>query len=116
MTPSPTPYFTVVPTHTRMACGAPRSLVIYIVQKGDTLYHLGQIYGIPYTEIQRANCLVNFNIRIGQRLYVPSYAPFMPSPIPFFDNYAPTDTETGTFYLPFETPATETPIDTIPNP
>jgi LysM repeat protein len=111
LTPSPLPYFTAVPTHTRLACGAPRTWVIYIVQKGDTLYHLGLIYGIPYTEIQRANCLVNFNIRIGQRLYVPPWGPIMPSPIPFF--YYDVPTEPGIFYLPFETPATETPTDPI---
>jgi LysM repeat protein len=126
-TPSPTLYLSSVPTRTSLSCGAPRSWVIYIVQKGDTLYHLGQIYGIPYTTIQRANCLVNFNIYIGQRLYVPPWAPIMPSPTFFYDTCMPTSI--STFYLPFETPVTETPTtdpgfptdiptstDTIPTP
>jgi LysM repeat protein len=126
-TSSPTRYLSPVPTHTRVACGAPRTWVIYVVQKGDTLYHLGQIYGIPYTVIQRANCLPNFNIHIGQLLYVPPWAPIMPSPTLFYDTYMPT--EISTFYLPFETPVTETPTtgyysptdtptptDTIPTP
>ncbi len=52
-------YLPSLPTRTPVACGAPRYWVIYIVQTGDTLFHLGQIYGIPYTQIQRANCLVN---------------------------------------------------------
>jgi LysM repeat protein len=121
-TPSPTQTLQRVPTltqksaptHAPISCGVPHGWVIYVVQKGDTLYHLGQVYGIPYTEIQRANCLVNFNIRIGQFLFVPPWAPIMPSPTLFFDTFVPT--EISTFYLPFETPATETPTDTIPTP
>ncbi|MGZ6346218.1 MAG: LysM peptidoglycan-binding domain-containing protein [Anaerolineales bacterium] len=106
-TPSPTLYLSSVPTRTTLSCGAPRSWVIYIVRKCDTLYHLGQIYGVPYTTIQRANCLVNFIIYIGQRLYVPPWAPLMPSPTFSCDTFMPTSI--STFYLPFETPATETP-------
>ncbi len=126
-TPSPTQTVTSAPTHTVLHCGAPRTWVIYIVQKGDTLYHLGQIYGVPYTEIQRANCLLNFNIRIGQILYVPPWAPIMSFPTFFFEPFEPT--AASTFYLPFETPITETPTagsdfptdfptptDTIPTP
>jgi LysM repeat protein len=113
-TPSPTLTIPYVPTRTPRTCGAPHTWVIYIVQKGDTLYHLGQIYGVPYTEIQRANCLSSVNIYIGQRLYVPPWAPIMPSPTFFFDTFVPT--EISTFYLPFETPVTETPTDTLPTP
>jgi LysM repeat protein len=101
-------------TSARVSCGAPRSWVLYMVQKGDTLYHLGKIYGIPYTEIQRANCLVNFDIRIGQLLYVPPWTPILPSPTFDCYNYAPT--EDSTFYLPTEIPATETPIPYYPAP
>jgi LysM repeat protein len=107
-------FYSPTPTHASVSCGAPRSWVIYVVQKGDTLYHLGKIYGIPYTEIQRANCLVNFNIRIGQHLYVPPWTPIMPFPTPYYDYYAPT--EESTFYLPFESPATETPMEYYPAP
>ncbi len=126
-TPSPTRYLTPVPTHPPVSCGAPRSWVIYVVQKGDTLYHLGKIYGIPYTVIQRANCLPNYNIYIGQFLFVPPWAPILPSPTLSYDTYVPT--ELSTFYPPFETPVTETPTnwfdfptdtptptDTIPTP
>jgi LysM repeat protein len=107
-------FYSPTPTHTGVSCGAPRSWVIYVVQKGDTLYHLGKIYGIPYTEIQRANCLDNFNIRIGQLLYVPPWTPIIPFPTPYYDYYAPT--EEPTLYLPFESPATETPVEYYPAP
>jgi LysM repeat protein len=110
-TPSPTLYLSSVPTRTSLSCGAPHSWVIYIVQKGDTLFHLGQIYGVPYTMIQRANCLFNTIIYIGQRLYVPPWTPIMPTPSFFCDTCMPTSI--STFYLPFETPATDTPT-TVP--
>ncbi|HEX7619903.1 MAG TPA: LysM peptidoglycan-binding domain-containing protein [Anaerolineales bacterium] len=103
-------YLPPLSTHTPVPCGAPHTWIIYVVQKGDTLYHLGQIYGIPYTVIQRANCLPNFNIRIGQLLYVPPWAPVVPFPTIFYDPFLPT--EISTFYLPFETPETETPTPT----
>ncbi len=99
-----------LPTRTPVPCGAPHSWVIYIVQKGDTLFHLGQIYGIPYTQIQRANCLPNFNIQVGQHLYVPPWTPILPT-FPFYYD-TPVPTEISTFYLPFETPPTGTPSPT----
>jgi LysM repeat protein len=68
------------PTRTPASCGAPPTWVIYIVQPHDTLYHLGQIYGIPWTEIQRANCLTSSTIHTGQQLYVPPWAPRTPTP------------------------------------
>jgi LysM repeat protein len=91
-----------LPTQTRIPCGAPRTWVIYIVQPGDTLYHLGQVYGIPYTVIQKANCLPNTTIHIGQSLYVPPWATRTPSPTIY--GSLPTDT-------PMD-PWTETPTDT----
>ena len=84
------------PTRTPASCGAPSSWIIYIVHQGDTLYHLGQLYGIPYMDIQRANCLTNSNIRTGQRLYVPPWAPHTPTPtIPGLST--PIDTPSATW-------------------
>jgi LysM repeat protein len=89
------------PTRTPASCGAPSTWIIYIVQQGDTLYHLGQVYGIPYTEIQRANCMTSSTIHTGQRLYVPPWAPRTPSPtIPGI----PMPTDTPTYILPSDTP------------
>ena len=101
-----TPTFPIppIPTHTQVSCGPPSSWIIYIVQRGDTLYHLGQVYGIPYRVIQRANCLPNSTIYVGQRLFVPPWATRTPSPtiyIPFFPSDTPTETWTDT---PTETP------------
>jgi hypothetical protein len=82
--PTPSPTHTIRPANmyiqTPIPCGKPRTWVIYIIQQGDTLYHLGQAYGIPYTDIQTANCLANFNLRTGQQLYVPPWATRTPSP------------------------------------
>ena len=106
-TPSPTPTITIlfptIPTRTPIPCSVPHTWVIHIVQPGDTLYHLGQVYGIPYTDIQSANCLNSTNLRVGQQLYVPPWATRTPSPT-FPDFPALTDT-------PF-VPWTETPTGT----
>jgi LysM repeat protein len=100
-----------VPTSTPVPCGAPRNWIIYLVQPGDTLYHLGQLYGIPFTDIQRANCLAGTTIHIGQSLYVPPWAPCLPTAV-FPEILIPI------FYVPSETPfATSTgmTIDTTPS-
>jgi len=88
---SPTTYLPPPPTQTTASCGAPSSWVIYIVQPGDTLYHLGQIYGISYKIIQRANCLTNSIIYVGQRLFVPPWPARTPSPTLYFPIF-PSDT------------------------
>jgi LysM repeat protein len=112
-------YLPPLPTRTPVSCGAPYSWVIYIVQQGDTLYHLGQVYGIPFMDIQRANCLASSIIHIGQLLYVPPWATRTPSPTPFLFYDTPsatwTDTPTGTATADTITPAdtaTLTPSDT----
>lgn len=104
-------YLPPLPTKTPVPCGAPHTWILYVVQPGDTLYHLGLIYGIPYQQIQRANCLTGIGIQIGQRLYVPPWAPVLPTATYVFETSVPTDTPT--FYLPFITPPTDTPTFTI---
>jgi LysM repeat protein len=108
-------YLPPLPTHTPVACGAPHTWVIYIVQQGDTLYHLGQVYGIPYTEIKRANCLTSSNIHIGQSLYVPPWATRTPSPTPVLYFDTPTEMAIGETSTPTET-ATPTPTETVIGP
>ena len=69
-----------VPSQTQAACGAPRTWVEYIVQPGDSLYHLGQSYGVTVAELQRANCLgISTVLHSGQILRVPPGAPLIPS-------------------------------------
>jgi len=97
-----------MPTITSVPCGAPHTWVIYIVQHGDTLYHLSQIYGIPFMDIQRANCLPSIIIHIGQPLYVPPWATTTPLP-PFPGLSTPTS------ILPSDTPSAvwiDTPTET----
>ncbi len=101
-------YLPAVPTQTPIPCGPPRTWVIYIVQPGDTLYHLGQAFGVPYTDIQHANCMASSTLRTGQRLYVPPWATRTPSPT-FPGIVIPSDTPTGT---PTETEISVPPTDT----
>jgi LysM repeat protein len=53
-------------------CGPPSGWVIYIVQKGDTLYGIAVQSGVSVAQLQWANCLGNSTtVRVGQKLYVP---------------------------------------------
>jgi LysM repeat protein len=105
-------YVPPVPTPTSLPCGAPYNWIVYIIQPGDTLYHLGQVYGISVTELQRANCLGNSTLlHTGQRLYVPFLATRTPSPLPLIPA-TPTGALTNTpdiSSLPSITPS-DTPI------
>ncbi len=98
------------PTSTAVQCGAPPTWIIYIVKPGDTLYHLGQAYGIPYTDIVRANCLTSTILRPGQRLYVPAGPTRTPSPT---IRGVPSDTPIATWTdIPSTTPTPEISIPT----
>jgi LysM repeat protein len=101
------PPMPVTSSRTPVRCGPPASWINYIVQPGDTLYHLGQVYGIPYTEIQKANCLSGTTITVGQHLFVPPWAPRTPTPeYPVLPPiFIPTDT-------PVESPTVDTPTET----
>jgi LysM repeat protein len=93
-------YLPPVPTRTPVRCGPPQSWVTYIVQPGDTLYRLGQVYGVTVSELQKANCLSGSLIHIGQSFFVPPWSPLFPSPTydPMLETpYSPdTPTSTGT--------------------
>ncbi len=97
-------YVPSVPTQTPWPCGRPSGWIVYFVQPGDTLYHLSLAYGIGVVDLQQANCMGNSTtLHVGQTLYVPPWAPRIPSPtIP----QAFTPTPTPTF------PPTPTPINT----
>ena len=108
-------------TQTPVSCDPPHTWVAYIVQPGDSLYHLSSVYGITIAELQAGNCLGTFTLLYtGQKLYVPPLAVSTPSPT--FPNAAtPTSmpTYTPSFPLPSNTPtgistSTATDIPTIP--
>ncbi len=98
-------------------CGPPPGWVFYIVQSGDTLYHLSQIYRVSVAQLQVANCLGNSTyIRTGQRLYVPftvlptrtkTPAP-EPSVVPT-TSFTPIPSFTPTVFVPSNTPTSTTP-------
>ncbi len=42
------------------------------VKRGETLYQIGQAYGVPYRELARINNIRDPNeIRVGQKLFIP---------------------------------------------
>ena len=46
----------------------------YTVRRGDTLLHIGRMYGVSAWSIARANRIYNMNyIRTGQTLFIPCY-------------------------------------------
>ncbi len=75
VTPSPTvspatPVPTAVPTATPIPSSTCRAY--YVVRSGDTLYRIGTLYGVSYTEIARVNQISNPRlIYAGQKLCIP---------------------------------------------
>ena len=50
------------------------SLIIYIVQKGDTLWKIAKKFRSTVEEITRMNGIENLNeIQIGQKIYIPKF-------------------------------------------
>ncbi len=119
--PSQTPTtigLTPLPFHTQVPpCGSPNTWVVYIVQSGDSLYRISQIYRVTVAELQRANCLgSSTTLHTGQLLYVPPWAPIAPSPttiIVVLPTTIPTDTPV---VLPPTDTATEPPVATATQP
>jgi LysM repeat protein len=110
-------YVPYVPLPSATPCHPPATWIRYIVQPGDTLYHIGVMYRISVDELQRGNCMgYRTLITSGQTLYVPNVPPstltFTPV-IPDTSTPLPTDTPvpsaTTEITLPSDTP---TPTDT----
>ena len=114
-TPTPTKTaLTQLPIRTTASCGSPNTWVVYIVQPGDSLFHISQVYGVTVAELQRANCLgSSTTLHTGQILYVPPWAPIAPTPTTIFvviPTWTPTDTQV--FIQPSDTPTQPAPVDT----
>lgn len=64
------------------AQGSEDGVTIHVVQRGETLFHIAQQYGVTVNDLARINGIVNAgNIFVGQRLLVPTGdAPTMPLP------------------------------------
>jgi len=70
------------PTSPPISCGAPYGWVrSYVVQPGDTLYHIAALYGTSIFQLQRANCLPATFLTPGDLLWVPNVPPLTPSVI-----------------------------------
>jgi LysM repeat protein len=112
-------YVPPVSTPTTWACGRPTGWVPYIVQPGDTLYHLSLIYRVSVAQLQEANCIANpDDLPAGMVIYVPYVV--TPIPWPTIGPIIPTFTPSFTLEpsLPSDTPfPTDTPVPTdIPIP
>ena len=112
------------PTATRAAtgaCGPPRGWVkAYVVQPGDSMFHIALVYRTTVVDLQKANCKTSYLIFAGELLWVPN-APTATAGVtiipPFFDT--PTDeptqaaaTQTPVYFTPTSAPTeTSTPAD-----
>ncbi len=104
-TDTPIPPPPPAPTH----CIPPAGWKTYIVQPGDTLYHIASLYGLNYRYLQHANCLSNPNKLVaGQTIYVPNLPTITPTPR---DTPVPTRTP-----LPPSITPSPLPSDTPPPP
>ena len=88
-TPTPTPTSTLPPpTETKVkkeptrpvvVCnGPPKSWILYIVKRGDTLFSIARTYRTTAAILKAENCLTSNNIRTGQRIKVPNNPPLTP--------------------------------------
>lgn len=105
-----------VPTPTpvaRTTCGPlPGWVKAYIVQPGDSMFHIATLYRTTVSALQRANCKTSFLIFAGERLWVPNVSTVTPGVTiipPFFDT--PTQeptyvfTDTPVYYTPTAVPS-----------
>jgi LysM repeat protein len=86
------------PTQTAILCGAPFGWVhAYVIQPGDTLYHIATSFGINVSELQSANCLFTTFISAGNVLWVPNVPTITPSVIVIlnFGTLTPTASDTA---------------------
>lgn len=117
-------YVPPLPTLTAIPCGAPFGWVQIIVQPGDTLFHISQLYGVTISQLQRANCLgYSTTLITGQRLWVPNVVTSTPSATPInieFDTVTPipsnTSQPTSTPEPPTVTATDVPPSETLPPP
>jgi LysM repeat protein len=96
------------PSSASISCGSPIGWArAYVVQPGDTLYHIAALYRISLSELQHANCLSTTVIMAGNILWVPNVPIFTPEaiipsfgrPPSAFGNEAPTQIPNPNFWF-----------------
>jgi len=101
------------PISTTTPCGPfPGWIRGYVVQQGDTLYHIAVLYRVSLSNIERANCKSYSDIIFtGERLWVPNVPTITPGVtyIPVF--YTPTEFPTEPLTLT-PLPYTASPLPT----
>ena len=66
---------------TDVNCPVPQGWLAHTVQRGDTLVGIAQVYAIDAKVLADINCLISANrLVVGQRLAVPPFDIFTPSP------------------------------------
>ncbi len=71
-----TPTATPLPAAQSLATPTSANLVIHVVQRGETLFHIAQLYGTTVDYLTEINGITNAgSILVGQRLLVPTSAP-----------------------------------------
>ena len=93
ITPTPLPSSTRAPTQPVIQCEPRRSWGRYIVRPGDTLYKISLAFYTSIYALQKANCMNNSVIRVGQVLYVPPVATRTPYLLPTPTRVIPTITQ-----------------------
>ena len=99
-------YVPPLPARTPIPCGPfPGWIRGYVVQPGDTLFHIATLYRTTVQDLQRANCKANSTVIFsGDRLWVPNVPTITPGVtlIPTFTTPTEIPTEPLTFTpLPF---------------
>lgn len=123
-------YVPYVPTAS-IACGPPLGWIYaYVVQSGDTLSEIADLYDITVGDLKLANCKSGSEIFVGERLWVPALVPGLTiipifdtptevptepltlTPLPFTATVYPTATSTPPAYMPEAATATITAFPT----
>jgi LysM repeat protein len=112
LTPNSIIYVPYIAPITATPCRPPAGWIQYIVQPGDTLYHLAWAYNINVTDLQNGNCMgASQFLAAFQILYVPNVITRTPSL-----TITPIPTNTATATTTPTTTQTLEPTTTEPQP
>jgi LysM repeat protein len=88
-------YVPILPAPTPVACRPfPGWIHAYIVQLGDTLFHIATLYGTTVANLKFANCKSGDQIFPGERLWVPNVPTMTPGMTIIPDFTTPTEIPT----------------------